>query len=58
VKTEVLQRAGLVDPNCCLSVVTANRSLDLAFASSVDRDNALRGLKAVLAQLPHPVRYL
>lgn len=58
VKTEVLTRAGLVDPNCCMSIVTADRTLDLTLPSAVDRDNVIRGLRAILTDASHPVRFI
>jgi hypothetical protein len=58
VKTEVLRKAGLVDPNCCLSIVTADRTLDLAFACNADRDSVLRGLRSILQEYPKPVKFI
>jgi len=48
VHTEVLLRAGMIDPSCCLSIVTARRSLDLQFANSIERDRVVRGLQILL----------
>jgi hypothetical protein len=57
VKTDVLLKAGLVDPNCCLSIITSERSLDLTFASATERDNVLRGLRFILQDVSNPVRF-
>jgi hypothetical protein len=48
IHTEVLHKAGLLDPNCCLSIITEDRSLDLVFDSTSDRTKAIRGLKVIL----------
>lgn len=48
VRTEVMMRAGLQDPACCLSIVTDNRSLDLTLPSATERDRVVRGLKIIL----------
>lgn len=48
VHTEVLHKAGLLDPNCCLSIITEDRSLDLVFDSSTDRTKAIKGLRLIL----------
>ena len=45
-----LTRAGLLDPSCCLSVHTSERSLDLLLASSRLRDAVIRGLRALLEE--------
>lgn len=50
VTTEVLRRAGLLDPNCCLSIITAQRSLDLQFRSTSERNQALRALRLLLSE--------
>jgi hypothetical protein len=48
IQTEVLLKAKGVDPNCCLSIITTDRSLDLTLSNATDRDELLTGLKGVL----------
>jgi hypothetical protein len=48
VQTEVLMKAGLVDPARSLSLVTASRSLDLVFDSKLDRENFARTVSILL----------
>jgi hypothetical protein len=48
VQTDVLLKAGLVDPDCCLSLVTDARTLDLTLANATERDRVLRGLRILL----------
>jgi len=52
IQTDVLLKAGLIDPFCCLSIVTNERTLDLMLDSQAERDRALRGLKALLINHP------
>lgn len=47
IHTEVLLKAGLLDPNLCLSLIAKDRTLDLVFTSVSDRDGAFRGLQAI-----------
>ena len=58
VSTEVLLKAKLVDPGCCISIVTKERTLDLTLPNSAARDIFLRGLKGVLEEnnLLHSVK--
>lgn len=58
VQTDVLRKAGLVDPTCCLSIISAERSLDVSLGSLAERDSLLRGLRALLGNLPEPVRFI
>ena len=51
VQTDVLLKAGAVDPNCCLSIITRDRTLDLVLESAGERDNAIRGLHGILDSL-------
>jgi len=48
VQTDVLNKAGLVDPACCLSIMTDARSLDLTLANATECDRVLRGLRILL----------
>jgi hypothetical protein len=48
VQTEVLLKAGLLDPTCCLSVLAEERVLNLAFSTPADRDSAFKCLQALL----------
>ena len=48
IQTDILAKAASVDPNCCISIITKDRSLDLVLETSQDRDTALRGLQALL----------
>ena len=43
--TDVMFSAGLVDPLKCLSLVTTARTLDVSFATTVERDLWVRSLK-------------
>jgi hypothetical protein len=52
VHTPVLLRAGLVDPSCCLSLITPTRSLDLTLPNSIERDRVVRGLEMLLENRP------
>lgn len=48
VRTEVFLRAGQVNPACCLSIVTKQRSLDLTLPNTTERDRVVRGLRIIL----------
>lgn len=48
IHTEVMQKAGLVDPCCSLSVVTAQRSLDVQFDTCRERDSVYLALETIL----------
>lgn len=54
VQTDVLLKAGLVDPACCVSIVTESRTLDLTLANVTERDRVVRGLKILLEGKPVP----
>lgn len=49
-QTSVLVKARGVDPLKTLSLVTAQRSLDVVMASMQDRDTMLRAIKAVMEE--------
>lgn len=49
VQTDVLLRAGLVDPLCCLSIVTADRTVDITTENAFERDSIIRALQQILA---------
>lgn len=51
-QTDVFLKAGLVDPFCCFSIVTNDRTLDLVLENQIERDRALRGMKAILLNYP------
>lgn len=51
IETDVLLKGGLLDPNCCLSLVAKERTLDLVFDNVSERDAAFRGLQAILSSL-------
>ena len=57
IQTEVLLKAKLIDPSCCLSLVTPQRTLDLTLRSAIQRDRILRGLRAVLDSLGIDARF-
>ena len=57
IQTEVLKKASLVDPFCCFSVVTADRTLDITMPSTLSRDMVIRGLQVILEAYPS-VRFL
>eukprot|EP01038_Epipyxis_sp_PR26KG_P005026 gene5026-7014_t len=49
IRTDILSKSSvLVDPSCCLSIITSDRTLDLHFVSKSDRDAVGRGLFIVL----------
>jgi hypothetical protein len=48
IQTEVLHKGGLLDPNACFSIITAERTLDLVLESASDRNKVLTGLKVLL----------
>ena len=48
IQTETLRKAKSLDPGCCLSVVTKDRSLDLTMKTSTDRDMVVRSIAAML----------
>lgn len=48
IRTDTMLRAGLLDPACCLSLITDARSLDLTLANATERDRLVRGLKLIL----------
>lgn len=48
VQTDILMKAGLVDPARSLSLITSTRSLDLVFETKLDRDNFARTISIVL----------
>lgn len=48
IQTEVLFKAGLLDPACCLSFVTRERTLDLVFENSRDKELVLKAMAVLL----------
>lgn len=48
VETEVLSKAGLLDPSCCLSMITTDRTLDIVLENSAERNKVFNGLKVLL----------
>jgi hypothetical protein len=49
IETEVLQKSKrLLDPTCCLSLITKQRTLDLQFNNSQERNKMFRGMKGLL----------
>ena len=48
VQTDILMKAGLVDPGRSLSLITPYRSLDLVFADKVERENFARTISILL----------
>jgi hypothetical protein len=48
IQTDVLLKGGLLDPNRCLSLVTATRTLDLVFNSNKEREAFLRTMALLL----------
>lgn len=57
IQTDVLKKAGLLDPLCCFSIRTADRTLDLTMATPSARDMAIRGFQVLLEKYPS-VRFL
>jgi hypothetical protein len=57
VQTEVLRKAGLLDPLTCLSLVTHDGyTLDLTFDTPMARDEIFRALKVLFEQEATTVR--
>jgi hypothetical protein len=52
VQTEVMLAANMADPYVSLSVVTADRTLDMSFETHAMRDLVLRALRALLGKAP------
>ena len=51
--TDVMQKmASRIDPACSLSIITAERSLDLTLPNGQERDSFIRGLKLLLEAHP------
>ena len=48
VQTDIMRKAGLVDPECCVSLCTAERSLDLTFPSVQERNMFIRAVNALV----------
>ena len=48
VQTEIMKKVGLVDPECCLSLCNDERTLDLTFDSTEDRNYFIRSLQAIV----------
>lgn len=48
VQTEIMKKVGLVDPECCLSICNEERTLDLTFNSTEDRNYFIRSLQALV----------
>lgn len=57
IQTEVMRKVKLVDPGSSFSIITPERSLDVTFESSNDRDMFLRGLQGLL-EGKQSVRYI
>jgi hypothetical protein len=59
VESSALRKAGLLDPACCLSIVTDQvkdgkpRTLDVVFRDKVERDGFVRGVEIILQHLSH-----
>ena len=49
IHTDVLFNATLVDPVCCLSIITPSRTLDLAFQSNLARNDFFRTIKQLIS---------
>lgn len=50
--TEVFLKTKRLDPNCCLSLITNDRTLDLQFKTHVDRDVFFRAMKGLFEDFP------
>jgi hypothetical protein len=49
IQTDVMLKvSSRIDPACSMSLVTAERTLDLTFSQSTERDTFIRGLKMLL----------
>lgn len=49
VQTDVLSKGGLLDPGCCLSIITADRTLDLVVETVSERSKVIAGLQGILS---------
>ena len=49
IHTEVLFNATLVDPVCCLSIITPSRTLDLTFQSNLDRNTFYKIIQQLIS---------
>lgn len=48
IQTDIMKKVGLVDPECCLSLCNTERSLDLTFESTEDRNYFIRSIQALV----------
>jgi hypothetical protein len=48
IHTNVMSKSKQLDPSCVLSVVAQDRTLDLVFGGSVDRDKFFKSLQLVI----------
>jgi hypothetical protein len=48
IHTEVLSRSKNLDPVCCLSVITRDRSLDVVFENNIQRDRIYRAIENII----------
>jgi hypothetical protein len=48
VQTDLMKKVGLVDPECCLSLCNAERTLDLTFESLEYRNYFIRSMQALV----------
>ena len=48
IQTDIMKKVGLVDPECCLSIWSSQRSLDLTFDSAEDRNYFIRSIQALV----------
>ena len=48
VHTDVFRAAGLIDPLCCLSIETADRTVDIQFPSVIQRESCFKALRAII----------
>ena len=44
IQTETMKKAGLVDPDCCVSLCSGERTLDLTFDTSEERNYFIRAV--------------
>ena len=57
IQTDVMMKARLVDPLCSLSIVTADRTLDMTLKSPVERDALIRTLHVIFADQKDAVKF-
>lgn len=56
IQTNVFAKSKQLDPNCCLSIITIDRSLDIVLEDNVVRNQVFKALKVLLEEYEY-VKY-